>query len=212
MKRTIILLIAVLMALPSLLQAQGKNDDIYIAYSKNEIYLQYGTPSIVELTNKLGSNTYRTSQYSKEYKSAGGSYSGIAAFGYNRYLNPYFYLGAYFGLGKSESKAKDADTDKIVYSNDMKCLTGMANFGWTYFRSGIWDISCGVSAGLIYKDEATTSLDNNNKYIPTERDQLKFAYNITAAKIRVGSGVIGGFAELGFGYKGIANAGLSIKF
>ena len=88
----------------------------------------------------------------------------------------------------------------------------MANFGWTYFRSGIWDISCGVSAGLIYKDEAITSLDNNNKYIPTERDQLKFAYNITVAKIRVGSGVIGGFAELGFGYKGIANAGLSIKF
>ena len=66
MKRTIILLIAILTALPSLLQAQGKNDDIYIAYSKNEIYLQYGTPSIVELTNKLGSNTYRTSQYSKE--------------------------------------------------------------------------------------------------------------------------------------------------
>lgn len=209
-KESVILLIAVMLALPSLMNAKEKKDDIYIEYPKNEIYLQLGTPSIVEITNKLGTDTFKSSHLTKEYESIGGSYSGIAACGYNRYLNPYFYMGAYLGFSKSGSNAKDAN--KIIYSNDMSCVTGMVNFGWTYFRSGIWDISFGVSAGLIYKDETITTIDKTNQYIPVEEDQLKFAFNITAAKIRIGSGVVGGFAEFGFGYKGIANAGISLKF
>ena len=88
----------------------------------------------------------------------------------------------------------------------------MANFGWTYYRNGIWDISCGVSGGFAHKDENISVYNSNDKSVPTEDDNIVLAYNFTVLKVRVGGGIIGGFAEFGFGYKGVANAGLSIRF
>ena len=41
-------------------------------------------------------------------------------------------------------------------------------------------------------------------------DRLHFSYHITAIKFRYGD-MLGGFAELGFGYRGLVNLGLSIK-
>ena len=212
MKRLLISALCLLFVFPAFSQTGLQEGEIYIAYLKNEIYLQYGAPSIVELTNKLGNDTYVSPQYTKKFKGAGASYTGIGAVGYNRYLNPYFCIGGYLGVSEADVKAKDTETEKIVYTNNVRSITGMVNFGWTYFRSGIWDISCGVSAGIAHKDESISKIDKNNQSVPQEEDRLAFAYNFTVAKVRVGGGIVGGFAELGFGYKGIANAGLSIRF
>ena len=200
-RKFILSLVAMIAAFPLAGNAKPQ-DEIYIAYLKNEIYIQYGTPSIIEIANKKGGDISRS----------GGSYSGIAAVGYNRYLNPYFCIGGYFGAGNSKANAKNADTGKLIYTNQVQSITGMVDFGWSYFRNGIWEISCGASAGLTHKKESITPIDKNNKNIPQERDRLAFAYNLTVARVRIGGGIIGGFAELGFGYKGIANAGLSIRF
>lgn len=212
MKRFLISALCLLFVFPALSQNKELDGEIYIAYLKNEIYLQYGTPSIVELANELGNDTYVSPQFTKKFKGAGASYTGIGAIGYNRYLTPYFYIGGYFGLSGADVKAKDTETGKIVYTNNVRSITGMVNFGWTYFRSGIWEISGGASVGIVHKDESISKIDKNNQFVPQEDDRLASAYNLTVAKVRVGGGIVGGFAEFGFGYKGIANAGLSIRF
>lgn len=202
-----LLAVCIMLASAVTLGAQGRGgiqEEIYIAYLKNEVYVQYGTPSIVEITNELGGHS--------NYRKAGTSYTGIWGAGYNRFLNPYFCIGAYFGTSESELKAKDSRTGNIVYTNNVRSYTGMVNFGWTYFRSGIWEISCGASAGIANKNENITQIGKGDSSIPKESDKTVFAYNFTVAKVRIGGGIIGGFAEFGFGYRGIANAGLSVRF
>ncbi len=212
MKRTVILTILTLVCFTNIMFGQGKDDDTYISYLKNEIFVQYGAPSIVEMTNKLGNDTYNGPNITRKFKGTGASYTGIAAAGYNRYLNPYFCVGAYIGTGESQIKAKETESGKIVFSSKVRNITCMANFGWTYYRNGIWDISCGVSGGFAHKDENIRVYNSNDKSVPTEDDNIVLAYNFTVLKVRVGGGIIGGFAEFGFGYKGVANAGLSIRF
>ena len=194
------------------LKAQTIEEEIYLFYLKNEIYMQYGTPSIVQMTNKLGNNTYTNPQTTKRYKSAGATYSGNAAIGYNRYLNPYFCIGGWLGYGESKIKAKDTETGKIAFTNNVRCITGLANFEWTYFRSGIWEISCGAAGGLVHKNEQITIADKQNGYIPQEKDRIAFAYNLSIARVRIGGGILAAFVDFGFGYKGLANGGISVKF
>lgn len=212
MKRTVTILILSLAAFTTTLWGQGYDDNTYISYLKNEVFVQYGSPSIVEMTSKLGNDTYNGPTITRRFKGTGSSYTGTAAVGYNRYLNPYFCIGAYLGTGESQIKAKDTESGKIVFSSKVRNITGMANFGWTYYRNGIWDLSCGVSAGIAQKDENISVYNSNDKSVPSEEDTIVFAYNFTVLKIRIGGGIIGGFAEFGFGYKGVANAGLSIRF
>lgn len=212
MKKIVICILFALFAFSNTLTAQRYDEDVYIAYLKNEFYVQYGFPSIVELTNKLENDTYTSPQHTKKYKGVDTRYSGIAAVGYNRYLNPYFCIGGYFGISEASIKAQDTQTQRIVFTNDVRSYTGMVNLGWTYYRNGIWEVSCGVAAGVAYKDENQRKADNSSDLIPDEDDRLALAYNLTAMRVRIGGGIVGGFAELGFGYKGIFNAGVSIKF
>ena len=173
----------------------------YIAYQKSEIYIQYGAPSIIELTGKpekVGSANGSSAQDDNyKYK-----YTGIAALGYNFYINPYVGIGAYFGIGEAQRSGS--------YSNKIRSYTGLLGASWTYYREGIWEVSSGVWLGLSYKDEHIFDIKTVDK--PKEKDQMLIAYNLTACRVRVGSGTVGGFAELGFGYKGVASVGLSIKF
>lgn len=209
MEKKVILALCILFAMADAALArtrgvQQMEEEIYIAYLKNEFYVQYGTPSIVEVTDKLGDRS--------NFKTGGTSYTGVGAVGYNRYINPYFCIGGYVGMSESELDAKDTATGHTVFTSKVKSVTGMINFGWTYFRSGIWEISCGASAGIARKDEHITKIGRQSQSVPQEGDETVFAYNLTVAKVRIGGGIIGGFAEFGFGYRGIANAGLSIKF
>ena len=68
MKRLLISALYLLFVFPAFSQTGSQEGEIYIAYLKNEIYLQYGAPSIVELTNKLGTDTYVSPQYTKKFK------------------------------------------------------------------------------------------------------------------------------------------------
>lgn len=217
MKKVILITLCLLLSVPALLTAKNKkkhknNDYSYIDYKKSEIYIQYGAPTILELTNKFDYNTYTAAGVTHKYKEYGNKYTGVGAVGYNFYINPYISLGAYFGISEADMKIKDESTNKDVYTNHMRSYTGMFGINWTYFRQGIWEASCGCSLGLVGKDERQTIIDPaNKKNIPQEKDSFNLAYNLTATKIRVG-GTLGGFLEVGFGYKGLVNAGLSVKF
>lgn len=199
-----------------LVQANAKGNNLpedkrydYMYYQKSEIYIQYGAPSIIEVTGQLNNDTYQDHNHNLTFKGANYKYTGIGAVGYNFYLNPYFSLGAYFGISQAEMNVMEEESDIMVYHNHIKSYTGMIGANWIYFRQGVWEISSGVWLGVCYKDEEKSNITSD--FIPKETDKATVAYNLTACKVRVG-GTLGGFVELGFGYKGIVNAGLSVKF
>jgi hypothetical protein len=77
---------------------------------------------------------------------------------------------------------------------DFISLYGLAGFGGTRY-------------GLEYKPSGTTS----NGFEAKSEAEYYFNYQLTPIGIRLGS-TFGFFAELGFGYRGILNAGLFAQF
>lgn len=215
MQKSLLIAICILLSAPSALLAKGNkqrhyNDNYdYIDYKKSEIYIQYGAPTIIELTNQLDSKT----QSDFGIKTGKHKYTGVGGVGYNFFINPYLSLGAYFGISEADMTLIDAAKGTELYTNHIRNYTALAGINWTYFRSGIWEASCGCSLGFARLDEThvLTSPGSNIK-TPKEDDRYAFAYNLTATRVRVGGGVLGGFLEVGFGYKGLVNAGLSVKF
>ncbi len=209
---TISLVFITILLLPKELNAQNKrrynsSDYDYISYQKNEIFIQYGAPTIIELTSNV--NSINVPEASKEYKATNSKYTGVGAFGYNYYINPYFSVGGYFGISEADMTIIDLHIDKASLKTHVRAYTGMISANWTYFRKGIWEISSGVSAGVCYKDEKYNA-QFDGVSVPVENDRAVFAYNLSACKARIG-GTIGGFLEVGFGFKGLVNAGLSIR-
>ena len=69
-----------------------KEDYSYIDYKKSEVYIQYGAPSILELTNKFEHSVIEK----KYYKSKSSNYSGVGGVGYKFFFTPYVAAEAYF--------------------------------------------------------------------------------------------------------------------
>lgn len=182
----------------------------YMYYQRSEVYIQYGAPSIIEVTGKLNNDTYIEGDKNFKFEGTDYKYSGIAAAGYNFYINPYFCAGLYFGMGEAEMSVTPKNSKTVVYKNNIRSYTALAGLSWIYYRDGIWEVSSGVWLGACCKDEHISK--KTSDFIPQETDKTVVAYNFTACRVRIGSGTLGGFAELGFGYKGIFNAGLSVKF
>ncbi len=78
----------------------------------------------------------------------------------------------------------------------------MANSNVCYNPSNIVQLYSGLSAGISVFTQSDSS-QSGSKTI--------FAFQVNAIGLRVGH-KFGGFFELGFGFDGIINAGLSVKF
>ena len=64
-------------------------------FPRNEVYVQYGTPSVIELTTMLNSE-YRSEDYDGD--SRNHKFSGIAAVGYNFFVHPRVSIGLDFDI------------------------------------------------------------------------------------------------------------------
>jgi hypothetical protein len=84
-------------------------------------------------------------------------------------------------------------------------LLGHVNFN--YLPENIVQLYSGISLGFAYATAHATS----NYTKPYDDGGTTMAYHVNVLGIRVGN-KIGGFLELGLGYNGIINAGMSIKF
>ena len=59
-------------------------------------------------------------------------------------------------------------------------------------------------------DEELSDVNSSLSETPKINDRAEVSYHLTAIKVRYGE-TIGVFAELGFGFRGLVNVGLSIK-
>lgn len=182
-------------------------------FPRNEVYVQYGTPSIIELTTILNSE-YRSEGYDGD--SRNHKFSGIAAVGYSFFVHPRVSVGLDFGYGYGSADMYITDSDAApVTSPIFVCRSAINSYSahvsasYTYWQQGPMECSGALYLGVSYQDESIER-GNEDYFIPEANDRLRFSYHITAIKFRYGE-TFGGFAELGFGYRGLLNVGLSIK-
>lgn len=131
---------------------------------------------------------------------------GMVGLGYRYHINK-FGLGLDLGYStaKEELYKKAKDTKPFETSN-IKRYFAMPTISYSYYKRNAIELYGAASAGAIYQ---TTKKDV--KDAKTKNETL-FAYQVTPIGLRIGSETIGAFVELGYGQKGIVNAGLSFKF
>jgi len=181
-------------------------------FPRSEIYLQYGTPSLMELTTILSPNFHNevTNGETRNHK-----FSGIAAIGYNFFVHPRVSIGLDFGYGYGSSDMYISDVDEFGPAGDPQymCKAVVMNYSchlsgaFTYWQQGPMECSGALYLGVNYMDESVRDAVSDEL---EPNDHLNFSFHITAVKFRYGD-MVGGFAELGFGYRGLVNVGLSIK-
>ena len=181
-------------------------------FPRSEIYLQYGTPSLMELTTILSPNFHDevTNGETRNHK-----FSGIAAIGYNFFIHPRVSIGLDFGYGYGSSDIYISDVDEFGPAGEPEfmCRAVVMNYSchlsgaFTYWQQGPMECSGALYLGVNYMDESVRNAVSDEL---KPNDHLNFSFHITAVKFRYGD-MVGGFAELGFGYRGLLNVGLSIK-
>lgn len=181
-------------------------------FPRSEIYLQYGTPSLMELTTILSPNFHDevTNGETRNHK-----FSGIAAIGYNFFVHPRVSIGLDFGYGYGSSDMYISDVDEFGPAGEPEfmCKAVVMNYSchlsgaFTYWQQGPMECSGALYLGVNYMDESVRNAVSDEL---EPNDHLNFSFHITAVKFRYGD-MVGGFAELGFGYRGLLNVGLSIK-
>ena len=181
-------------------------------FPRSEIYLQYGTPSLMELTTILSPNFHDevTNGETRNHK-----FSGIAAIGYNFFVHPRVSIGLDFGYGYGSSDMYISDVDEFGPAGEPEymCRAVVMNYSchlsgaFTYWQQGPMECSGALYLGVNYMDESIRNAVSDEL---EPNDHLNFSFHITAVKFRYGD-MVGGFAELGFGYRGLLNVGLSIK-
>ncbi len=181
-------------------------------FPRSEIYLQYGTPSLMELTTILSPNFHDevTNGETRNHK-----FSGIAAIGYNFFIHPRVSIGLDFGYGYGSSDMYISDVDEFGPAGEPEfmCRAVVMNYSchlsgaFTYWQQGPMECSGALYLGVNYMDESVRDAVSDEL---EPNDHLNFSFHITAVKFRYGD-MVGGFAELGFGYRGLLNVGLSIK-
>ncbi len=184
-------------------------------YPRNEIYIQYGTPSVTELSTML-SEEYRSIGFSGD--SRNHKFSGIPAIGYNFFISPKAAIGIDFGFGYASADIYLTGADDFPVTEPLFLYRTLVNNyaahlsgTYIYWTSGAMECSGAVYVGVNFMDQSIVEINTKEPIpLPEAKDRVRFSYHITAIKFRYGE-TIGGFAELGFGYRGLVNVGLSIK-
>ena len=133
-------------------------------FPRNEVYVQYGTPSIIELTTILNSE-YRSEGYDGD--SRNHKFSGIAAVGYSFFVHPRVSVGLDFGYGYGSADMYITDSDAApVTSPIFVCRSAINSYSvhvsasYTYWQQGPMECSGALYLGVSYQDE---SIERSNR-------------------------------------------------
>jgi hypothetical protein len=132
------------------------------------------------------------------------AFFSIKYFIYNRLA-----VGACGGISTEKSKQADPYNASIanIYSVDGRTVA--VELYYIYLFRKYLEVFTFAGAGPGFKSSTITNITGSfSSTVTTNSDGLRAQY--TPIAIRVG-GRIGGYAELGYGYKGILNLGLSVK-
>ena len=171
----------------------------YSQQKKNEIYGSYGLASVQEISSILNDIII--------LPFVGGDFtikSRVGPFiaGYKRNLSDHFTVGISGSYTSFDKEYTILNSNDLKFTVENTFITALADANFTYNPGNIVQLYSGLSAG-VSSFQQKDSIETDNSTIT--------AFQVNAIGIRAGKN-IAAFLELGFGYKGIINGGLSIKF
>jgi len=188
-------------------------------FPRHEIYVHYGSPTVMELVTVLPA----PKEFSADTKDQ--VFIGAPGIGYNVSLREDFSIGIFGGYSYSKAniyalppKGVNAD-ELLLYRIGVRSYVGQLSANWVYFKEDDLELSTGLYLGAAFWDEdihlyadkgILAGLITEDFDIPHSSEQWRLSYHFTACKVRYGD-TFGVFGELGFGYRGLVNVGLSIK-
>lgn len=128
--------------------------------------------------------------------------TGALYFSYRNYPIPRLSIGATIGLERVKGDIQIDGMAEGRYSNDF--LAGAIEIDYLYLSKPHLQLYSGMGFGVAFNSE------NNQVFTTSQTDEnVKFIYHMNVIGIRVG-GTVGFFLEAGYGYRGMARAGLNI--
>ena len=194
MKRTCILLLMAFLQSPA--QGQFVHHDLSASYG---IVTSY---QIMDVIEDVLVATFSFGNYEKEDY----NYSG-ALFATYKYA-PSFRVntGLTFGVDRVRGDLIHNDIKYGDFSESHVTLAAEADYRWV--KQEMVQLYTGLGLGYTFNRETGTYNDTGETDVNSSGN---FAFQITPVGLRVGR-QLGFFTELGFGYKGILNFGLSYRF
>lgn len=126
---------------------------------------------------------------------------GIAQLSYARLLNSKFDVGGTVLYGRG--RINDRNNVRIA---NVHHLTAMVNGKFYHLNRKSWRLYSGIDMGMQYSTNGI-----RNRKLRQFQDETRFAFHLTGVGIKGGE-KIGGFAEVGYGDKGVFSAGAYIRF
>jgi opacity protein-like surface antigen len=179
-----------------------------VSFYRNDISINYGFPS-VDMINKVSTSDLDNYFPDNRYLSDNYNGSGVINFVYRRSSrNTKFMWGTSFSYNRF--------TSDIFYLGTYEGQLNRSFFNWgieanyKYQNLNKVQLYSGIGVGFRFGNEELTPPIGSEKE-GTKGSISQISYQINALGIRFGSS-IGGYLELGYGYKGIITAGISYQF
>ena len=201
MNRLTILIILIAISSYSFSQSYDRS------YLRNDLTLSYGIPS-TDMFLSVQSNTLDDYFPDARYLRDNYSGTGVISFTYRRVSNSEMFLwGASVSYNATNGKMYYLGN----YEGELKrnFITVAFEGHYRYQNVNKVQLYSGIGIGYSMGNETLTPSGESGK-TAVSGSINRIAYQINAIGIRIGDN-IGGFLELGYGYKGIVNAGLSIQ-
>jgi hypothetical protein len=179
----------------------------YHSYDHHDISIGYGL-LLPDQFNKFGSSMLDERYPDKRYVRDKYSSMGALFLTYRHMLkNEVMFFGVTAGYGNSSSEIYNVGQ----YEGELvrQFITVAVEWEYRYVNQGPVQIYSGLGLGYTYGTEKLTPpADKGSPEV--SGDVSSIAYQLNAVGIRLGKN-FAGFAEFGYGYKGIVNIGFSVQ-
>lgn len=198
-----VILFVVFIALLQVCEAQS----YYRSYDHHDISISYGLfqpDQFQSVESDMLDERYPTKRYVRdEYSSTGSLFLTYR----HMFRNEMFLWGITAGLGSSTSKIYNVGQ----YEGELRrqFYTVALEWEYRYVNQGMVQVYSGIGLGYTIGSEELTPPPETGQAVG-DGDISSFAYQINAVGVRFGK-KFGGYAEFGYGYKGIVNVGFSVQ-
>jgi hypothetical protein len=186
--------------------AQSKKGDI-------EFSLGYGALSAPKIRNEANDLFRGVVTLGSQYETNKSTYGPLSLMGSYAVTNK-FKLGLTFTLERDKSelweKSLNDDNQKKQGDINVDSYGLMASGTFSYLNREYIQLYSGLSMGVGLRRESFDK-ESTSSMMFESNSSTRFAYQITGIGVRLG-GKLAGFAEVGYGYKGIVSTGIAYRF
>lgn len=192
-----------------ILSASLSAQSYYRSYDHHDISVSYGM-FLPDQFNSINSNMLNDLYPEQRY--VGDEYTSIGAiFLTYRHMfnNELFLWGITAGLSRSSSQVYNVGQ----YEGELnrQYYTVAIEWEYRYVNQGSVQVYSGLGLGFTYgTEELMPAPSEQSIVVSSTGDISSLAYQVNAVGVRIGK-KFGGYAEFGYGYKGIFNIGFSVQ-